>query len=459
MLARQVFAAALLLLLPLTASPAKAQITQQGAKLVGTGAVGAERQGASVAVSGNGNTAVVGGYADNSNQGAAWVFVRSGGVWSQQGAKLVGTDGAGSFQQQGWSVAVSADGNTAVVGGQADNFNRGAVWVYVRSGGVWSQQGAKLVGTGAVGSAIQGSSVAVSADGNTVVVGGKQDNSSRGAAWVYVRSGGVWSQQGAKLVGTDAVGTPQQGQSVALSADGNTAVVGGPIDNSSVIGQGAAWVFVRSGGAWSQQGAKLVGTGAVGTAKQGYSVAVSADGNTAVVSGFADNTNRGAAWVYVRSGGVWSQEGAKLVGTGAVGLAEQGCSVAVSGDGSTVVVGGLADNSHHGAAWVFGVPSQLDVGGGLARNALVFAPPRPNPATGQSELSFALTTPGLIRLAVYDVDGRLVRTLRSGRFDHGHYQVVFDLRDADGRLLRSGLYFAQLNADGQSQVRRIAIVK
>ena len=101
-----------------------------------------------------------------------------------------------------------------------------------------------------------------------------------------------------------------------------------------------------------QQGAKLVGTGAVGIAYQGYSVSLSADGNTAVVGGDGDNAGAGAAWVYTRSGGVWSQQGAKLVGTGAVGLAVQGWSVALSADGNTAVVGGWNDGAT-GAAWVF----------------------------------------------------------------------------------------------------------
>src|SRR5439155_938 len=84
------------------------------------------------------------------------------------------------------SVALSADGNTAIVGGRSDNSSAGATWVFTRSGGVWSQQGSKLVGTGAVGSLVfQGYSVALSADGNTAIVGGIADNSSAGAAWVY----------------------------------------------------------------------------------------------------------------------------------------------------------------------------------------------------------------------------------------------------------------------------------
>jgi streptogramin lyase len=341
---------------------ALAQFTQQGPKLVGTGSVGsAVVQGCSVALSADGNTAIVGGFGDNNGDtGAAWVFIRSGGVWTQQGAKLVGTGSVGTQVFQGSSVALSADGNTAIVGGNGDNGGVGAVWVFTRSNGVWTQQGSKLVGTGYIintGTMFvgQGSSVALSGDGNTAIVGGWGDNAGVGAAWVYTRSGGVWTQQGNKLVGTGAVGQAGQG-AVALSADGNTAMVGGGDDNGGV---GAAWVFTQSNGIWTQQGSKLVGTGAVGQAGQG-SVALSADGNTAIVGGYGDNSgpigSTGAAWVYTRNGDVWTQQGSKLVGTDAVGNADQGISVSLSSDGNTAIVGGEGDNTNIGAAWVF-VPS------------------------------------------------------------------------------------------------------
>jgi hypothetical protein len=342
------------------AQAAAAQFLQQGNKLVGTGAVGGARQGRSVAISADGTTAIVGGLADNADVGAAWVFTRSGGVWSQQGGKLVGTGAVGAAQQT-WSVAISADGNTAIVGGTQDNSSAGAAWVFTRSGGVWSQQGSKLVGTGAIGTADQGYSVALSADGNTAIIGGPWDNTGVGATWVWTRSGGVWTQQGNKLVGTGAAGSMvQQGVSVALSADGNTALEGGYNDNS---GLGATWVFTRSGAVWTQQGSKLVGTGAAGASAQGRMVALSGDSNTAIIGGYQDNSNVGAAWVFTRSGGAWTQQGSKLVGTGAVASTWQGFSVAISTDGNTAVVGGPSDNSNAGAAWVFtrsgGVWSQL----------------------------------------------------------------------------------------------------
>jgi hypothetical protein len=283
----------------LLAHVAAAQFTQQGSKLVGTGAVGPTTwQGNSVAISADGNTAIVGGPGDSLDAGAAWVFTRSGQVWSQQGSKMVGTGAAGTAQQ-GWSVAISGDGNTAIVGGPTDDYDAddsafvGAAWVYTRSGGAWTQQGSKLVGTDAVGAAQQGVSVAISADGNTGIVGGDAENFNAGAAWVYTRSAGVWSQQGGNLVGTGAAATAQQGWSVAISGDGSAAIVGGPTDNSFA---GASWVFTRSGGVWTQQGNKLVGSGGAGA--QGTSVAISADGNTAIVGGPTDYW-AGAAWVFV----------------------------------------------------------------------------------------------------------------------------------------------------------------
>ena len=325
---------------------------QQGSKLIGSGAVGASHQGFSVAISADGNTAIVGANGDNSGIGAAWVFTRSGGVWVQEGSKLVGSGAIGAAAQ-GYSVAISADGNTAFMGGPYDNSFAGAAWVFTRSGGVWSQQGNKLVGTGAFNGfsgAWQGESLAISADGSTAIVGGPLDYSLGGAAWVFTRSGGVWSQQGSKLVGAGVVvggwAVVHQAWSVAISADGNTAIVGGPLAD-------AAWVYTRSGGVWTQQGPLLVGTGAAGVAQQGQSVTVSADGNIAVVGGWQDESGIGAAWVFTRSGGVWSQQGSKLVGTDAVGAAQQGQSVAISADGITAIIGGNGDNSGIGAAWVF----------------------------------------------------------------------------------------------------------
>jgi len=346
--------------------------SQQGSKLVGSNAQGTFAGDVPVAISADGNTAVMGISEDNGGTGALWFFTRSNGVWSQQGPKIVGTGATSSSckvactgaAQQGFSVALSADGNTAITGGPTD-FNNGldlagAAWIFTRTSGVWSQQGNKLVGSGvdpfepslANDGAFQGQSVAISADGNTAVVGGNSDGAlGTGAVWIFTRTNGVWSQQGNKLVGTGAVGPADvgQGSQVAISGDGNTVPESGPGDGydpaTKHSAMGAVWIFTRSNGVWTQQGSKLVRNNIAGSAFSlgAATLALSRDGNTLVMRGFADNTDTGAAWVFTRSNGVWTQQPGKLVGTGAVGPAFQGVAVALSADASTLALGGPAD--------------------------------------------------------------------------------------------------------------------
>ena len=126
--------------------------------------------------------------------------------------------------RQGTSVALSADGNIAIVGGFADDGGVGAASVFTRSGDHWTQD-KNLVGTGAVGNSAP--SVALSADGSVVMVGGSNDNWGIGAAWVFTRSGGQWMQD-SFLAGTGAV--RKSAPSVALSAEGSIVMDGGSND-------------------------------------------------------------------------------------------------------------------------------------------------------------------------------------------------------------------------------------
>jgi hypothetical protein len=322
---------------------------QQGPKMIAADATGVPRQGFSVSISADGNTAVIGGYLDSNPLGAAYVFTRTAGVWSQQGSKLVGT-GSTTGPIQGWSVGISGDGNTILVGGQGDNNYAGAVWAFTRTGGVWTQEGNKITAIGGVGTTAFGQSISLSHDGNTAIVGAKNDNNNIGSAYVLIRSAGVWSQPAGKLVGNDAVGQAWQGISVGMSGDGNTAIVGGYLDNSHV---GAAWVYTRSGNNWTQQGSKLVSNDYTGTVQQGSIVSLSYDGNRALVSGWNDNSAVGCGWLYTRTGGVWTQSGSKMRAGDQVGVGKVGTGAAISADGSTVIMGGPYDNGSIGAAWIF----------------------------------------------------------------------------------------------------------
>jgi hypothetical protein len=336
----------------LLSSSCYGQYILQGTKLLGTGVVlRPAKQGQSVAISADGNTAVVGGNWDNfttDGAGAVWVFVRNGETWTQQGPKLTVND-ASTPAELGFRVGISNDGNTIIAGGPSDNNYFGAAWIFTRNNGVWTQQGTKLVGNGVVIRPAptpsnpyfilgQGWDVAISGDGNTALISSFADT----CAWVFTRTNNSWSQQGPKFV--VAGGRIALGRGLSLSRDGNTALLGGFGTDS--LKNGAAYIFSRTAGIWTQQGTALVGTGATfisgSPILQGNSVALSADGQTAILGGLGDNNNDGAAWVFVRSGNSWTQQGAKLIyrGTG-TSRTFDGSSVSISADGNTAIMGGF----------------------------------------------------------------------------------------------------------------------
>jgi hypothetical protein len=272
-------------------------------------------------------------------------------------------------------VALSADGNTALIGapgGCGPNCpSGGGAAVLTRSGSTWTKQeelGSGLHETscdpGFEGLTDFGTSVALSADGNTALVGGPRrcyENCPQGGtASVFTRSGSTWTRQGEKLTGGGEIGEGLFGSSVALSSDGNTALIGGPADESRAgccgpEGRGAAWVFIRSGATWTQQGEKLNGGGEIGEGLFGSSVALSAGGDTALIGGPGDNHEAGAAWMFTRSGSTWTQQGEKLTASGESGKGLFGKSVALSSDGITALIGGPRDEAVQGggAVWVF----------------------------------------------------------------------------------------------------------
>jgi hypothetical protein len=303
--------------------------------------------GHSVAVSGDTKTAVIGAYdhyvGSNANQGAAYVFVRSGTVWTLQ-QELTAADGA---EQDffGYSVAVNED--TVLIGAFnktiGSNSSQGAAYVFVRSGGVWTQQREMTAGNGAAKD-LFGDSVAL--NGNTALIGANGKSKGRGAAYVFVRSGEVWTQQH-EMTASNGAAKDQFGFSVALSDNGNTAVIGAATNTVHETYKGAAYVFVRSGEVWTQQ-QELAASNGHAYDYFGWSVAVS--GDTAVITAYRDSGNGvGVAYVFVRSGKVWTQQ-KELTASDSAQYDQFGASVTVSGD--TAVIGAPGKNDQ-GVAYVF----------------------------------------------------------------------------------------------------------
>jgi hypothetical protein len=348
---------------------------QDGPPLGGANAV-QEALGCSVAVSGDGKTLLVGAPGAGS-AGAAWIFTRSAAGW--QGIELTPAEAIPSRKSEvlcepyygggfGTAVALSADGSTAIVGATRDGVlssheadrerggHVGGAWVFARSGSTWVQQGPRLSAGDEVGEGEFGDALALSSDGSTALIGAPRDarrypseSSYFGAAWFFTRAAGRWAQQGSKIIAHDAGGGAMFGASVALSADADTALIGGPDESA-----GAVWPYTHTGSRWTQQGPTLTPSEQFYSGRFGQSLALSSDGDTAVVGGVrsgGDMTNSpsdgpGAVWTLARFGDTWVREEPKRTGARLFGW-----DVAASADAATVLIGDPSEYSGAGAAF------------------------------------------------------------------------------------------------------------
>ncbi len=301
----------------------------------------------------SGNTMVIGAPDDdiigggNGNQtgaveaGAAYIYINQGGLWVEQ-QKLTASDGA-TDDVFGLSVAIYQD--TVVVGalnndGPAGR-DQGAAYIFVRQGGVWSEQ-QKLTASDATTDDFFSNSVAIHQD--TLVIGEISDEGPggtlQGAAYVFVNQGGVWTEQ-QKLTASDGGAFDLFSNSVAIYQD--TVVVSAVLgDGPAGRDQGAAYIFVRQGGVWSEQQKLTAIDGAAGDVF-GNSVAMHQD--TMVIGASGDDgvggPRQGSAYIFMRQGGFWTEQQKLTASDGAAGDFF-GNSVAVEGD--YLVVGSIGDD-------------------------------------------------------------------------------------------------------------------
>ncbi len=353
------------------------------------------RFGNRVALSSNGTTLAVGAYGEGGNTGAVYVFTKSGATWSQQ-ARIAAPNGEAN-DYFGNAVALSADGNTLAIGADGESgdqkgtfatmpatnnlaSNSGAVYVYSRTGAVWSQQ-AFIKASNADADDLFGSFVALSNDGNTLAVGAYNEDgdltgthgnaayAASGAAYVFARTGTSWAQQ-SYLKAANAGAGDFFGIYLSLSGAGDTLAVGAFFERSALASDpaddtltnaGAAYVFQRNAGAWSQQ-AYLKAPSPQAQDRFGVSVILSGDGNTLAVGMDGDSSNytgtfvvppprntlalnSGAVFVFIRAGGVWQSQ-AYLKASNTRTPHRFGNNLAMSSDGNTLVVPSYRDDSN-----------------------------------------------------------------------------------------------------------------
>jgi hypothetical protein len=301
----------------------------------------------------SGNTVVAGAPGQFTNQiGEAYIFVEPEGGWKNmtETAILTPSDSAAG-NQFGYSAGIS--GNTVVVGAFGANNEQGAAYVYVKPAGRWTNTTQTAILTASDGGDQFGSSVAIS--GKTIVSGSFLDNGSVGAAYVFVEPGGGWvnAAQTAKLTPSDN-GADALGLSVAVS--GNTVVAGafGWPGNGSF--EGAAYVFVEPEGGWTNMTQTAILTASDGALQNqlGYSIGISGKIVAVGAEGWPEGGNEGAVYVYKMPVGGWTNMTETMKLTVSDGASELGYGVAVSGAnivGGAPVYSGSAEDQ--GAAYVF----------------------------------------------------------------------------------------------------------
>jgi hypothetical protein len=271
--------------------------------------------------------------------GATYIYERVGGAW-QFRQKLIASDYAyATTTNRNFGASVAIDGDTLLVGAGgafdpvvAPNNPIGAVYVFTRSAGNWTEAQKLLPPTPVPGTDEFGFSVALA--GDTAVIGNPGRTvagaARAGAVHVFTRSGGSFTQA-ALLTASDGAAGNRLGESVAYS--GTTILAGAPLgDAPTPADSGAAYVFTGSAASWAEQ-AKLVANDPLAAARFGNSVDLG--GNSALIGAVGWMSNQGRAYVFVRSGSTWSQQ--QRLEAGDAQANRLGASVSIRGD--TVVVG------------------------------------------------------------------------------------------------------------------------
>jgi len=266
--------------------------------------------GSSVAMNSDGTYLVIGAdnesTSPNTQQGAVYVFTRSGSTWTQQ-AKILANDPANG-DLFGRAVAINNAGDTIAVGVNVEDTppttNQGAVYIFTRSGSTWTQQDKLLSSDRLTGDGF-GRSVSLDGSGNYIIIGASTDDTSpytnSGSVYIFTRSGSTWTEQ-TKIYASDPTNNAGFGTSVQISNDSNYAVVGAP--QNTLTEYGKVYVFARSGSTWTQQlntsgsGALTIGRG------RGMSVTIDSTGANIV---FASRDEALSAWFFTRSGSSWTE--------------------------------------------------------------------------------------------------------------------------------------------------------
>jgi hypothetical protein len=304
------------------------------------------------AVSLSGDYAVIGAHKDDDNginSGSAYIFHKYGDTWIEQ-AKLIASDGGANEHFSCYSVSISDNYAVICAPYASDEWeNSGAAYVFHRSGNVWSEQ-AKLIASDGMDYDFFGRAVSISGDYIAISARSINENISYASAYIFCRNGENWTEQ-AKLIASDSADYGTYGNTISISND--SVIIGSCEDDENGNSSGAAYVFQRSGNTWIEQ-AKLIASDGESNDFFGFSVTIS--GNYAVVGAHQDFNNEifsGSAYIFYRDASTWTEQAKLTASDGEMGDFF-GCSVSLSGE--SVLIGSSSNNGNGdnaGAAYIF----------------------------------------------------------------------------------------------------------
>ncbi len=316
------------------------------------------------------DTALIGAFNDDDNgvdSGSAYVFTRTGTTWTQQ-AKLIASDGAAG---DNFGYAVSVLGDTALIGAYAYTSNgTGSVYAFTRTGTTWTQQQKILAPDPAIGDRFGG---VISRSGDTALICAYRDDdyvTDSGSVYVYTLIGTTWTLQ-QKLTASDGSVLAEFGR--GLSLDGDTALIGSPLDDDNGQYSGSAYIFTRTGTTWTQKQKLTPSDGATNDYFSDF--AVSLDGDTAFIGAWGNSNNgvrTGSAYVFTNTGTTWTQQ-QNITASDGAGGDQFGCSVSLDGD--IAMIAAWYDDDHainSGSVYVFTkVGLTFSIAGGLGVKAMI----------------------------------------------------------------------------------------
>jgi Flp pilus assembly pilin Flp len=377
--------------------------TQIGEDIAGEAAN--DRSGWSLAISADGGIVAIGSDLNNSWRGQVEVYENIGGTWTQIGEDIEGEN----FQDiSATSISLSNDGSIIAIGAPRSDGtanNSGHVRVFENSGGSWIQICQDIDGEQEQGRL--GNSVALNGEGNIVAIGASQNDengTNTGEVKIYENINGTWTQLGGDINGE--VEFEDSGSEVAISQVGNIVAISSPSSNANGLHSGHIRIFEYLGGIWTQIGEDIIGEASEDYF--GWSIALSASGNIIAIGSLWNDNNgsdAGNVRIFQNLGGVWTQMGLSINGEAASD--NSGYSVDISADGNTVAIGAKFNNgngSSSGQVRVFDLSSIiLSIPGYDLQNKISLFP---NPS--RDVITIDLEEDQMEKIELYSVTGRLI---------------------------------------------------